>query len=136
MQVAFDFWRRCEVERAARNWTKEKVFLVSGVSRTTYNNLEVTTRKPQPRVVHALADAFDIPWTEADVLAGIIPPGRAVAGDVGVVAAIQASNVYTEDQKRILLGVVETIDKANGREAQTPPPSAHQAYGNDAADAH
>lgn len=116
--VAYDFWLRIERERVNRQWTKDKLSKVSGVSRPTINNLQKMKRPPQARVVHALADALEIDREEAEVLAGVLPGERLPSGDAGVVAAIESSSAYSGDQKQLLLDLIGTIDRANGQSAQ------------------
>lgn len=112
--VAYRFWWRMEAARTALEMSKTELAAVSGIPRSTFDNLQTSTRPPQARIVHALADALSIPRDEADELAGL-RPGAVNATDSGVVAAIETSNVYSDEQKQLLLDLIRTIDQANGR---------------------
>src|SRR5262249_20728700 len=118
-----------------RGWTKSKLSLTTGISRTTLDNLEGSRRAPMTNTVHTLADHLGIPRDEAEVLAGLRP--ESAATDPGVVAAIEASSVYNEEQKRMLLDMVRTIDRANDRTSGAPADQngAGQHYSSDRRDA-
>lgn len=68
--VAYAFWERIEREQYAQGLTQREVVKRSGIPASTINNLKDSTRPPQPRIVHAIADALGIDRDEAAQLAG------------------------------------------------------------------
>lgn len=110
--VAYDFWLRLEQARVHNQLTKADLHERSGIARTTIDNLRTSTRTPQARIVHALADAVGLDRDEANRLAGLIPPERTEA-DSTVRNAIATSTVYTPQQKEALLAMVDALDEAN-----------------------
>ena len=108
--VAHPFWLRLEQLRYERGLTKADLHERSGVARTTIDNLKTSTRPPQPRIVHALAEVVGMDRTEAARLAGLLP---AHTPDVSVRDAIAASAAYTQQQKEALIAFVDVLDTAN-----------------------
>lgn len=109
--VALPLWRRIEDERLSRGWTKTQLAEVSGLPRSTYNDLQNTSRAPLPRIVHAFADAVGLDRTEAEQLAGLRPKN---AGQTASVRdAIQASEVLTDSNKRTMIALYEQLSEAN-----------------------
>jgi transcriptional regulator with XRE-family HTH domain len=109
--VAYPLWRRIEDERLSRGWTKTQLAERSGLSRSTYNDLQRTSRAPLPRIVHAFADAVGLDRTEAEQLAGLRP--RTAGQAVGVREAIQASELLTKSNKRTIIELYEQLSEAN-----------------------
>lgn len=118
--VAYDFWARLEKERTALGWSKFELFervrdhVGEGPApaRSTIDNLRTSSRPPQARIVNAIADVLGIPRDEAHILANLTDPPRERGSD-DVRAAIEASAVYTDAQRRMLLDLVDLIDQAN-----------------------
>jgi transcriptional regulator with XRE-family HTH domain len=113
--VAYPLWQRLEAERVSKGWTKMKLAEESGLPRTTYNDLQKTSRPPLPRIVHAFADALGIDRVEAEQLAGLRPKSIAQVG--GVREAIQADETLTPRGKRVLHDLYEELT-ANDRAAR------------------
>lgn len=112
--VAYALWRRVEDERVAQAMSKSRLAEAAGLPRSTIDNLETSTRPPQPRIVHALADALGIPRGAAEELAGLRRAQRpGGATDSRVRAAIEASDTYDERQKEVLLNLIDVLDEAN-----------------------
>lgn len=109
--VAHDFWLLIERARVERGLTKLELSEAAGIPRPTIDNLRTSTRPPQPRIVHALADAVDVDRTEAAQLAGLLP--RTSTDGISVRDAILASPSYTAAQKDALLAMVDVLDEAN-----------------------
>ncbi len=109
--MAYGFWLRLEQARYEQRLSKADLHERTGIARTTIDNLQTSTRPPQPRIVHALADALGIDRTEAARLAGLLPTQHDPAVDVR--AAIAASTAYTPQQKEALLATVDVFDQAN-----------------------
>lgn len=81
-------------------------------ARTTLDNLRDSTRAPAPRIVRAIADVLDIPWGEAQELAGLVP--RSGSSEIDVRDAISRSSSYTNDEKLALLRLLDVLDAAKG----------------------
>lgn len=77
--IAYPLYQRVQREMALRGWTATYLESVSGVRRSTLDNLKRQVRPPQARTVNALADCLGIDREEALRLAGIWtempPPG-------------------------------------------------------------
>lgn len=80
-------------------------------ARSTIDNLETSTRAPQPRIVRALAEVLGIPWREAQELAGLVAP--LATDEVDVREAIARSR-YTPQQKNALLAILDVFDPPPG----------------------
>lgn len=108
--VAFPLWRRLEDERVGRNISKVELAALTGLPRSTYNDLQKTSR-PKPHVVHLYADALGVPREEAERLAGLrsLPGGE----QVSVRRAIEQSATFTPRQKAALLGLIDDMEAAN-----------------------
>jgi len=114
--VAYDLWLRVRAEQASRGWTDVELQRRSGIPRGTVDRLRRGKRVPQARVVNALADALGIPRAEAARLAGLVPEGPApAAGQVSVREAIQQDPTYTDEERAVLLALVDLIDRAAAR---------------------
>jgi hypothetical protein len=126
--IAYEFWLRVERERASRGmtkvdmWNAMKARAGDGLTpaRSTIDNLRDSTRAPAPRIVKALADVLDIPWAEAQELAGLVP--RSGSSEIDVRDAISRSSSYTKDEKQALLRLLDVLDAAksnrpSGRES-------------------
>jgi hypothetical protein len=120
--VAYPLWLRVEQERIRLGLTKMELWQrmkaaapddAPAVSRGTIDNLRDSTRAPQPRIVHALADALGIDRDEAAQLAGLVP--SALSGNTSVRESIVASSVYTDAEKQVLLGLLDVLDAAKGQ---------------------
>ena len=118
--VAYRFWRKVESERVDQGLTKAELSERSGVARSTIDRLEFGLRPPAVKTVHALADVLHIKRDKAEVLAGLLPDESEPTGEVDVRDAILRSPAYTEDQRAMLLAMVDTIDQANRRTSQNP----------------
>lgn len=109
--AAHAFWRRLEEKRIALEWTKVRLsqetikYTHNGrpITRATIDRLRTGKHPPQPRVVHALADAVGLDRKEAHVLAGLIPPPPPPP----------PSPLFTEAQKRAVLEAMEQANRAN-----------------------
>lgn len=118
--VAQAFWLRIERERIKAGWTKDRLSTETAghtgdgrpIPRSTIDNLRTSTRAPQPRIVHALADAVKLDRGEAEELAGLIPP-TVRPGQMSVRQAIEASPLFSDAQKRALLETVDAMEAAN-----------------------
>ncbi len=118
--VAYDFWLRVERARASLGMTKTDVWNAMKAragegptpARSTIDNLRDSTRAPAPRIVRALADVLDIPWDEAQELAGLVP--RSGSSEIDVREAISRSLNYTNDEKLALLRLLDVLDAAKG----------------------
>src|SRR4051794_31731589 len=111
--VAYSLWRRIEDKRLELSWTKTQLSEAAGLPRSTFNDLERTTRPPQPRIVHAYADAVGLDRVEAERLAGLRPIDNGAGAGVSVREAIQRSDTLTPDNKRTLLSVLDALEAAN-----------------------
>jgi transcriptional regulator with XRE-family HTH domain len=112
--VAYDFWLQVERARVAREWSKSELAERAGIPRKTIDNLEVSRRAPQVRIVNALADALEIDRDEAACLATLLPADAAtVDPSEDVRGAIRRSTAYTEEQRAMLLSMVDLIETAN-----------------------
>jgi transcriptional regulator with XRE-family HTH domain len=110
--VAYPFWRRIEDKRLERGWTKTELADRSGLPRSTYNDLQNTSRAPLPRIVHAYADAVGVPREEAEQLAGLRP--RTAGHSVDVRDAIASDDVLTDSNKRTMIELYEQLTVING----------------------
>ncbi len=111
--MAYRLWERVERERVRLGMTRLALSRKSATSRSTIAGLKASTRAPQPRIVHALADAVGLDRREAEVLAGLVDPPR----DGSVVAVREAIGRvagFTAGQRALLLGMVDVIEQANG----------------------
>lgn len=118
--VAFAFYREVESRRLEQGLTKAELAERSKVARTTIDNLESGTRAPRVKTVHAIADLLHIDRREAEALAGLRPTVPDLGQPhVDVRAAIQASTVYTDEQRAMLLAMIDTIEQANGLAADS-----------------
>ncbi|WP_320066708.1 helix-turn-helix transcriptional regulator [Micromonospora sp. RTGN7] len=121
--VAYDFWWRVRTEQDARGWTDDELRNRSGVARTTVDRLQVGRRPPTARVVNALADALDIDMSEAHRLAGRTPAapnadiGEAQEPKVSAREAILADRIYTDQQRKTMLELLDIFEQANRRQA-------------------
>lgn len=121
--VAVRFWKRIKQRTGELGLTQTQVVAASGIAASTINNLKYATRPPLARVVLALADAVQLDRGEALVLAGVVsgePDGT--ADDVR--AAIANSASYGEQQKEMLLQMVDLFDQANGASPRQMPTRA------------
>lgn len=109
--MAYAFWRAVEDKRIELQWTKTELSERTGLPRSTFNDLQNTTRPPQPRIVHAYADAVGIDRTEAERLAGLRP--QIGARTAGVREAILASDTLTTSNKRTMIELFEQLSAAN-----------------------
>lgn len=108
--AAHAFWRRLEEKRIALEWTKVRLsqetikYTHNGrpITRATIDRLKTGKWPPQPRVVHALADAVGLDRKEAQELAGLIPPAPPP----------DPQPLFTEAQKRALLEAMDTANQA------------------------
>jgi transcriptional regulator with XRE-family HTH domain len=114
--VAYRLWRRVEEARVERQWTKVELADAAGLPRSTIDRLQYSTRAPQPRIVHALADAIGLGRREAEQMAGVVP-GEDAIGDEDVREAITNSPYYDDKQKETLLNLVDMFNSANRRQA-------------------
>lgn len=110
--VARPFWERVVARMVELDMTQREVVERSGVAATTINGWRTGSRKPSARPIHLVADVLDIPRSEADRLAGLVPPARTGTSD-DVRTAIMASAVYTDEQRDMLLKMVDLIEQAN-----------------------
>ncbi|MFG2038064.1 hypothetical protein [Dactylosporangium sp. NPDC048998] len=128
--VAYSFWLAVEQERAAQGLTKMDLWNLlkeragdgPTPARSTIDNLRDSTRAPQPRIVHALADTLGIDREEARRMAGLAP-SQPMPG-VTVRSAIEASTEYTKDEKQALLTFIDAIERAKGTSRATRAESA------------
>ncbi|WP_165945714.1 helix-turn-helix transcriptional regulator [Micromonospora sp. KC606] len=114
--VAYDFWWRVRTEQDARGWTDDELRTRSGVARTTIDRLKVGRRPPTARVVNSLAAALDIDLPEAHRLAGRTPAAPsedAPAPQVSAREAILADPVYTDQQRKTMLELLDIFEQAN-----------------------
>jgi transcriptional regulator with XRE-family HTH domain len=95
-------------------WNNSELAERSGVTRPTIDRLRSGKRPPAVKTVHKLADALHIDRKSAEQLAGLAPDGVVGTGDGSVRAAVLASKVYTDEQKQMLLSMIDTIERANG----------------------
>lgn len=117
--VAQRFWLRVEQQRVELGWTKDRLSVETAghtadgkvIPRSTIDNLRTSSRAPQPRIVHALADALKIDRKEAEVLAGLIPATRPDTQSVR--QAIETSATFSLAQKRALLETIDAMEAAN-----------------------
>lgn len=113
--VAYAFWLRLDQARVDQHKTQRDLVIATGIPASTINNLQWSTRPPQPRIVFALADALGIPHDEAKRLAGLAPPEASV--DLPDVREAIRNDVrrgiFTEEQGRVLLDLVAAMDAAN-----------------------
>jgi len=117
--VAYDFWWRVRTEQDARGWTDDELRARSGIARTTVDRLQAGKRPPTARVVNALAGALDIDLTEAHRLAGRTPaPPATESGEeddprVSAREAILRDRIYTDQQRKTMLELLDIFDEAN-----------------------
>ncbi len=123
--VAYNFWLRIEQIRLDRGMTKDDLHKLSGVAKTTIDDLRTRTGKPHIRTVHALADAVGLNRTEAAQLAGLLPAH--VDRAVSVRDAIAATAEYSDEQKRALFAMVDALDAAN-RNGRVPLPRTAEGH--------
>ncbi|MBQ1064521.1 helix-turn-helix transcriptional regulator [Micromonospora sp. C41] len=111
---AYNFWVRVKTEQATRGWSDSELNRRSGVSRNTIKDLGTRTRV-EAETINALADALDIPRTDAHRLAGIVPADAHTSDErrVSVREAILADPNYNEQQRQTMLQLVDIIDQAN-----------------------
>lgn len=117
--VAQRFWLRVEQQRVELGWTKDRLSVETAahtadgkvIPRSTIDNLRTSSRAPQPRIVHALADVLGIDRKEAEVLAGLIPATRPDTQSVR--QAIETSTTFSLAQKRALLETIDAMEAAN-----------------------
>lgn len=109
--VARPLWLRMEHERLRRRWSKSQLAQETGLPRSTLDRLETSSRPPQPRIVSTIAETLDIDAGEAFQLAGLVPPQADEGSDVR--EAIRGSLAYTDEQKALLLQMVDVLDAAN-----------------------
>ncbi len=102
--------------------TQAEIVERSGVPASTINRLRTSTRAPQPRVVHALADAVELDRDQAAQLAGLLP--RTGDATVSVRDAVLASPAYTRAQKDALLAMIDALDEANQSPAGVTGPAS------------
>ncbi len=118
--VAYDFWWRVRTELDARGWTEDELRSRTGVARTTVDRLQVGKRPPTARVVNALAEALEIDLTEAHRLAGRTPAPPSPGGEnqspqLSAREAILRDRIYTDQQKKAMLELLDIFDQANRR---------------------
>ncbi len=112
--VAYNLWREVESARVAAGLTKVELAERSKVARSTIDGLRNGLRAPTVTTVHKLADVLHIDRRRAEILAGLRIEEPQIDDQVDVRAAILASPHYTEEQRSMLLAMVETIEQANG----------------------
>jgi transcriptional regulator with XRE-family HTH domain len=112
--VAYALWREVESRRLEQGLTKAELAERAKLARTTINDLQSGTAVPRVKTVHALADLLHIDRREAEILAGLRPAESEPSQEVDVRAAIQTSTAYTEEQRAMLLAMIDTIERANG----------------------
>lgn len=121
---AYDFWLRVKAEQANRGWTDSDLHRRSGVSRNTINGLKIRKRV-EAGTVNALADALDIPREQAHQWSGLVPVDeQASHGEriVSVREAIKHDTLYTEEQRRVMLQLVDMFAAANRSRTQQDEP--------------
>jgi len=127
--AAYALWLEVERRRLDMKLNKVELAELSGVSRGTIDRLKSGKQPPEQKTVHALARVLHIDQVHAEVLAGLRPPAPGNGqGEIDVRAAIQASPVYTERQRQMLLSLVDMFEEANG---QTGPGSQAAATGSE-----
>lgn len=116
--VAYDFWMRVRTEQGARGWTDDELHRRTGIARTTIDRLRSGKRPPTARVVNALADALDINLADAHRLAGRTPSpvdsdDEAPEPRISVREAILRDRIYTEQQRKAMLELLDIFEQAN-----------------------
>lgn len=109
--VAYKLWQAVEDYRLDHTWSKVRMAEHLKLPRNTISRLEDSARPPSVETVHAIADAISIDRREAEAMAGLRAP--APGGAVSVRDAIAADPLYTDEQRRIMLDLVDLIDQAN-----------------------
>lgn len=112
--MAYPFWVRVNARMVELGLLQTEFAERSGIPSQTMNRLKTLRRKPRVGTVHALADAAGIPRDEAEQLAGLVPT-PATGGSADVRAAVIASAAYTEDQRVMLLQLIDLLDRVNGQ---------------------
>lgn len=110
--VAYPFYLRARQLMATLGMSDTELRRRSGVTVNTLKNLAVITRRPQARVVNAVADAVGMDRVEAHRLAGLIP-AEMPDNDINVRDAIERSAEFSEAQRRALLQLVDIFTEAN-----------------------
>lgn len=106
--VAYPLWKRVDDLRKERGWSKTELARRADLRHATIDNLQTSSRVPQPRIVHALADAVGLDRAEADRLASGLPD----PGDDTVRAQIMQSRRLRMPQKLLLIQVYEELAAA------------------------
>jgi transcriptional regulator with XRE-family HTH domain len=117
--VAYALWREVESRRISQGLTKAELAKQTGLGRSTIDRLETGARAPLASTVHALADVLHIQRGEAETLAGLRPAAPNPNEQPSVRDAILASSAYTDEQRQMLLSMVDTIERANGLAANS-----------------
>jgi transcriptional regulator with XRE-family HTH domain len=117
--VSYELWRAIKKRLAEKGMSQRALIAQTRIPATTLDRLKTQTRPPQARIVNVLADALDIDRDEAHRLAGLVPADE----QTDVRSAVVASTAYTDQQKAMLLEVIDSLDKANGiiRASAQPP---------------
>lgn len=110
---AYAFWAMCETVRQQKQISKLELCERAEISRTTYDKLPTRIRPLMIDTVHALADALGLDREEARRVAGLTPAKPRVTGSDEVRDAVLASTTFTDEQKDVLLRMMDVMDAAN-----------------------
>ncbi|MEV6800558.1 helix-turn-helix transcriptional regulator [Micromonospora rifamycinica] len=113
--MAYQLWAAVENKRLTEGWTAVRVAEHIGLPRNTISRLKTSSRPPQVGTVHTIADALGINRTEAEEMAGLRPPTSARTGAVSARQAILHDRIYTDQQKKAMLELLDIFDQANGQ---------------------
>lgn len=127
--VAYELWAWLERVRVTRNWSKTKLAEVTDLDRTTLNRLKDSVHPPQAKTINAIVERLGLDRERVMIAAGILqaPPFT----DETVRDAIAGSKVYSASQRRVLLEIVDALDRAN-RAGEPPSDAGESAAANGA----
>lgn len=109
--AAYELWLEISRRQLELGMNNSQMADFLGVDRETVTRLKTSPRRPYVPTVQTIARALGIPYETAAKMAGISDRGPET--DLTVREAIAQSASYSPEQRKLLLDLVDLIDRAN-----------------------